>query len=176
MSSALVYGGAGQLGDAIVNTFKTNGFSTVYSADFRPSNGATTNILLTGKVETDVTNITEKLTADNVKFDAVVCAAGGWVGGDIKSKDILSSLDKLYHFNIESAVAASHIASLFLKEGGLLVLTGAASALGPTPGNISYGMSKAATHHLISSLAESGLPSGASVAGKKSFFLHSSNE
>merc|ERR1712130_666776 len=51
------------------------------------------------------------------------------------------------------------------KENGLLVLTGAAAATGPTPGMIAYGVTKAATHHLISSLAESGLPQGSAVVG-----------
>merc|ERR1712000_769229 len=74
----------------------------------------------------------------NASLDIVICAAGGWAGGDIKSKDILAGVDKMYNYNITSAVAASHLASHFMK---------------------------AATHHLISSLAEGGLPKDAIVAG-----------
>jgi hypothetical protein len=37
---------------------------------------------------------------------------------------------------------------------GLLVLTGAAAALGPTGGMLAYGISKAGTHHLASSIVD----------------------
>ena len=52
-----------------------------------------------------------------------------------------------------------------MAPGGLLVLTGSAAALSPTPGMLGYGLAKAATHHLAISLAAqgSGLPPGAKV-------------
>uniref|UniRef100_A0A7S4IAM6 Dihydropteridine reductase n=1 Tax=Vannella robusta TaxID=1487602 RepID=A0A7S4IAM6_9EUKA len=164
MPSALVYGGAGQLGDAIVRVFSENGFDT-FCVDFRESSTAKVSICLTGEVQSDVDKVAEQLTNEKASLDVVICAAGGWAGGDIKSKDILAGVDKMYKFNIQSAVACSHLASHYLKEGGLLVLTGAAAATGPTPGMIAYGITKAATHHLISSLAEDGLPKDAVVAG-----------
>lgn len=170
MPSCLVYGGAGQLGDAIVRMFNENGFDT-YSADFRDSEVAKVSVCLTGDVQNDVDKVAEKLTNSNASLDVVVCAAGGWAGGDIKSKDILAGVDKMYKFNIQSAVACSHLASHYLKEGGLLVLTGAAAATGPTPGMIAYGITKSATHHLIASLSESGLPKDARVFGKYIFVL-----
>ncbi len=89
----------------------------------------------------------------------------------------------MWQFNVQSAVAASYVASKLLIEGGLLILTGANAAINPTPTMISYlffvflfklyiiylfvlfdkeryGITKAATHHLIKSLAadNSGLP------------------
>eukprot|EP00753_Platysulcus_tardus_P001197 PLAT11151.1.p1 GENE.PLAT11151.1~~PLAT11151.1.p1 ORF type:complete len:136 (-),score=62.76 PLAT11151.1:81-488(-) len=68
--------------------------------------------------------------------------------------------------NLMSAVVASHVAATKLSKGGLLVLTGAQAALFATPGMIGYGISKAATHHLIASLAVPGqLPEDASVLG-----------
>lgn len=65
--------------------------------------------------------------------------------------------------SVWTSVVASSIASKFLKPGGILVLTGAKAALGPTPGMIGYGLAKAAIHHLTKSLAENdgGLPAGA---------------
>ncbi len=92
--------------------------------------------------------------------------------------------------NLKSAVSASYIAANCLREGGLLVITGnylllftlqsphpirivilviysfisigSSAALKPTPGILGYGMSKAATHHLVKSLGDptSNLPSG----------------
>lgn len=165
MPSVLVYGGAGQLGDAIVRVFNDNGFET-YSVDFRASEVAKVSVTLAGDVQSDVDKVAEQLTSSNVTLDVVICAAGGWAGGDIKSKDILAGVDKMYKFNIQSAVACSHLASHYLKEGGLLVLTGAAAATGPTPGMIAYGITKSATHHLIASLSESGLPKNSTVLGK----------
>jgi dihydropteridine reductase len=54
---------------------------------------------------------------------------------------------------LQPAVDAAHFASLFLEPRSSLVLTGAAAALGPTPGMIGYGLMKASTHYLVRSLA-----------------------
>ncbi|VDP06968.1 unnamed protein product [Soboliphyme baturini] len=57
------------------------------------------------------------------------------------------------------------LAALFLSKDGLLVLTGAASAIKPSPGMIGYGVAKSAVHHLTKNMAlpESGLPEHATV-------------
>lgn len=44
----------------------------------------------------------------------------------------------MWQFNVQSSVAASHVASKLLVEGGLLVLTGANAALNATPSMIAY--------------------------------------
>lgn len=69
-----------------------------------------------------------------------------------------------------SAISCGAVAAKTLAPGGLLVFTGAAAVLGNagTGGMIAYGVSKAATHQLIASLANGesgGLPPGACVAG-----------
>ncbi len=85
--------------------------------------------------------------------------------GNIKSENIFIDTEKMLAFNLRSAISCSFVASHCLKEGGLLVLTGAAGALKPTPTLLAYGVSKAATHQLVASLAcpDSGLPKGCSV-------------
>lgn len=57
---------------------------------------------------------------------------------------------------------SSHLATKYLKEGGLLTLAGAKAALDGTPGMIGYGMAKGAVHQLCQSLAgkNSGMPPG----------------
>ena len=82
--------------------------------------------------------------------------------GSVKDDNIFDNMNKMWSYNVQSAILASHIATHVLKEGGLLVLTGAAGALGPTPVTLSYGISKVSTHHLVASLASqnSGLPTG----------------
>eukprot|EP01094_Clydonella_sp_ATCC50884_P027921 TRINITY_DN822_c0_g1_i1.p1 TRINITY_DN822_c0_g1~~TRINITY_DN822_c0_g1_i1.p1 ORF type:complete len:231 (-),score=74.56 TRINITY_DN822_c0_g1_i1:105-797(-) len=166
MPNVLVYGGAGQLGDAVVACFRQNEWDVV-SADFRESASASSSIILHGNPQEDAKAVLEALDARKGTFDALVNVAGGWAGGGIKNESVFESVDKMWKFNVQSAVAASHIASALLREGGLLVLTGASAALGGTPGMIGYGISKAATHHLIKSLAAegSGLPAGVAVAG-----------
>lgn len=44
----------------------------------------------------------------------------------------------MWQFNVQSSIAASHVASKLLVEGGLLVLTGANAALNATPSMIAY--------------------------------------
>ena len=56
------------------------------------------------------------------------------LGGNIASDSILESVEKMYNYNILSAVAASHVASQFLSQNGLLVLTGAHAAFEGTSG------------------------------------------
>lgn len=87
-------------------------------------------------------------------LDVVACTAGGWVGGNIKSDHLFDGLNKMLSANVISAVAACHVAAKFLKKGGLLVLTGSSAAFGATPGMIAYGISKAAVHQLVQSMAQ----------------------
>jgi len=167
MPNVLLWGGAGQLGTIIGNAFNTRGWTT-WSVDFRKSDSATHSIELsfTENIKHNVAFALEKLHAAKAEFEAVICVAGGWAGGNISHLDVFDSYNKMDTMNIQSALAAGHAASKTLKEGGFLLLTGAAAGLGATPGMIAYGISKAATHHLVSSLAqpESGLPKNTTVA------------
>eukprot|EP01099_Mayorella_cantabrigiensis_P000530 TRINITY_DN123_c0_g1_i4.p1 TRINITY_DN123_c0_g1~~TRINITY_DN123_c0_g1_i4.p1 ORF type:complete len:262 (-),score=67.05 TRINITY_DN123_c0_g1_i4:52-837(-) len=165
--SILVWGGSGALGSNVVESFAVAGWTTV-SVDFRNNPKATHNILLENSdPETSTAEVSKKV-AELVpsKLDVVACTAGGWAGGDIASPDIFKSLDFIWKSCVISAVSAGHLASQQLKEGGLLVFTGANVALkGATPGMVSYGAGKAATHHIVSSLSQpnSGLPKSATV-------------
>jgi len=72
----------------------------------------------------------------------------------------------MWKFNGQSSLACAHLAAKLLNTGGLLLLTGASPALTPSPHNIAYGMSKAAVHHLIVSVAApNGLPKKVTVIG-----------
>ena len=109
------------------------------------------------------------------EVDTIVCAAGAWSGGGLGNTAGLNAVDRcaalkniivglfnsfllfllafssMWQANIVSAVSAAHLASRFLAPGGLLVLTGAGAALGPTPSMVGYGIAKAGTHHLARS-------------------------
>ena len=165
--SILVWGGSGALGASVVEGFSSAGWTTV-SVDFRENPKASHNILLGKSDPQDSTSEISKKVTELVpnKLDVVTCTAGGWTGGDISSPDIFKSLDFIWKSCVISTVAAGHLASQNLKEGGLLVFTGAHVAwAGPTPGMVSYGAGKAATHHIVSSLGQpnSGLPKNTTV-------------
>jgi dihydropteridine reductase len=159
----LVYGGGGALGRELVTIFKNANFK-VSSVDVVSNSSADMNILVSGTdMHKDATKIKKEL--GNQKLDALLCVAGGWLGGDIASEETFASIEKMWKFNLQSAVTAAHVAAHFLKENALLVFTGASAALDGTPGMIGYGVSKAATHHLVKSLVDqkSGLPNGVTV-------------
>eukprot|EP01120_Amphizonella_sp_Union-15-10_P002666 TRINITY_DN12970_c0_g1_i1.p1 TRINITY_DN12970_c0_g1~~TRINITY_DN12970_c0_g1_i1.p1 ORF type:complete len:246 (+),score=60.41 TRINITY_DN12970_c0_g1_i1:55-738(+) len=166
MSSILIVGGAGQLGAAVVAAYKKASWKVV-SADFREAPQADLNLLFKGDTLSDVKAAKEKLKENNTKFDVVFSAAGGWEGDSIDDEKVFAAVDKMWRFNVVSAVASGHLAAHFLKEGGLLILTSSVAALEPTPGSIGYGVAKAAAQHLINSLSAPGsnLPKGVSVVG-----------
>eukprot|EP00834_Sanchytrium_tribonematis_P005112 NODE_289_length_10645_cov_0.615115.p6 type:complete len:216 gc:universal NODE_289_length_10645_cov_0.615115:1043-396(-) len=139
----LVIGGNGQLGKVIVSHLKTQ--AHVISLDFGPNPDANESVIIKDVLTDNFDNLPS--------VDSIISAAGGWAGGSISSKELLESVSKMFHMNTLSAALAGHLASLKLKKGGLLVLFGAEAGRDATPGMIGYGMSKAATHHLVSSLA-----------------------
>lgn len=69
-----------------------------------------------------------------------------------ETHELLASVEKLHQMNVQTALATAHIAAKFLKDGGLVVFTGANAARSATSGMIGYGISKAATHQLAQSL------------------------
>ena len=141
----LVLGGNGQLGNIIVEHFKDS--AHIISVDFSANSKAHESIIIS-----DV--LTDKIIEKLPTVDAIVSAAGGWAGGDISSSEFLSSVDKMFKMNALSAALAAHIASHKLRKNGLLVLFGAEAGKQATPGMVGYGMSKAATHHLVQSLSK----------------------
>ena len=78
---------------------------------------------------------------------------------------MFDGVEAMHSACVQSSVVAAHLSCSLLASGGLLALTGSAAALAPTPGMVGYGMAKAATHHLVSTVAASGLPEGAKVVG-----------
>ncbi|XP_040822006.1 dihydropteridine reductase isoform X1 [Ochotona curzoniae] len=99
------------------------------------------------------------------KVDAILCVAGGWAGGNAKSKSLFKNCDLMWKQSMWTSTISSHLATKHLKDGGLLTLAGAKAALEGTPGMIGYGMAKGAVHQLCQSLAgrNSGMPPGAAA-------------
>lgn len=161
----LVYGGKGALGSTCVSYFKSKNF-WVGSIDRLSNDDAHLNMIVSGSsLQEQNEEISSKLAESlgSEKLDAIFCVAGGWAGGNAKSKDFFKSADDMWKQSVWSSVIASNLASKHLKDGGVITLPGAAPATDGTPGMIGYGMAKAAVHQLTKSLAgkNSGLPSNA---------------
>eukprot|EP00112_Aurelia_sp_Birch-Aquarium-sp1_P008355 Seg1917.3 transcript_id=Seg1917.3/GoldUCD/mRNA.D3Y31 product="Dihydropteridine reductase" protein_id=Seg1917.3/GoldUCD/D3Y31 len=168
-SRVLIYGGKGALGATCVSFFKSKNW-WVLSVDLTPNEEADANIVVTElsdwvKQNEMVSNRVDEVMAGN-KLDAVLCVAGGWAGGNAKSKNFIKNSDLMWKQSVWTSSISAAIASNHLKDGGLLTLPGAQPALGGTAGMIGYGMAKAAIHQLTYSLAndKSGLPAGSTVA------------
>ncbi|CAI8029476.1 Dihydropteridine reductase [Geodia barretti] len=164
----LVYGGKGALGSTVVSTFKSKSW-WVLSVDLFANEDADANVVISETQSwttqgEEVAGKVQSVVGDD-KLDAVVCVAGGWAGGNAASQDLVKSCDLMWKQSVWTSVLAAQISSKHLREGGLLLLTGAQAALGATSGMIGYGLAKAAVHQLVSSLgaADSGLPTNTSV-------------
>lgn len=153
------------MGRVCVEAFKAASWYTV-SVDRYGADDAAHSVVIKGEGKDDAATVLNKIKELKLTPDAVISVAGGWVGGHIKDPLIFDELDKMWRFNVISSVVASHIAAHTLAPGGLLVLTGALAALDEhgTPGMIAYGLSKAATHHLLESVAQPGQLSAGSIA------------
>ncbi|KAJ3313727.1 hypothetical protein HDV04_001531 [Boothiomyces sp. JEL0838] len=167
----LVYGGSGALGRIIVEAFQAKAWKTT-AVDFASNDQANNNITLergmsgTKQIGTLVNNkLTEILNGE--KIDTIINVAGGWAGGNLLDENVYDNVELMMNQSVSSSIITAKLAALHLKQGGLLVLTGAAAATHGTPSMIAYGMAKAAVHHLVKSAAgpDSGLPAGAHVAG-----------
>lgn len=160
----VVVGGAGALGRQVARTLLSAG-SKVVSVDLVANSEATTNVIIAQPVAQE-SNLA--LASESTKalgpFDAVFCVAGGWTGGNAALPGWFQGMREMWERNVLGATLAAAIGT-GLKEGGLLVFTSAKASLNPTPFMISYGATKAATNHLVSSLAspKSGLPAGCCV-------------
>ncbi|KAH8257257.1 hypothetical protein KR038_006127 [Drosophila bunnanda] len=160
----VIYGGKGALGSACVDHFKANNY-WVGSIDLSENEKADVSIVVprdaswSEQEDAVVCKVGESLSGE--KLDAVICVAGGWAGGNAK-KDLAKNADLMWKQSVWTSSISAAVAAQYLKEGGLLALTGAKPALEGTPGMIGYGMAKAAVHQLTQSLGgeKSGLPAG----------------
>ncbi|CAM9497085.1 unnamed protein product [Choristocarpus tenellus] len=157
--SVLVVGGAGALGSAALSLFGKLGANTI-SVDHVRQPAAGVSLLIReneGWVEQvqRTRDALNELRRGKDPINLVWCAAGGWAGGWVGDEEDagLRAVESMWKVNALSSVMSVHLASHVLDDSGLLVLTGANAALHGTPSMVGYGMSKAATHHLLHSVA-----------------------
>ncbi|KAF5274583.1 hypothetical protein FQA39_LY07195 [Lamprigera yunnana] len=166
----LVYGGNGALGSVILKHFKREGWwALVIDTQDNPQADETVFVPADpglGEQEQVVVADVKSRLSPNAKFEAIICVAGGWAGGNLQS-DFAFTSELMWRQSVCSSVIASCLAAHFLKDKGFLMLTGASAALSPTPGMLGYGMVKASVHHLVKSLGGkgSGMPKESCCVG-----------
>ncbi len=111
------------------------------------------------------TEIEKELNAEKRGLDGIICAAGGFIAGSAKEDEILSKWGAMSSQLVEPALLTAHLSSLYLKPGGLCILTGAFAAYKDTgPEMLAYHTGKVATHNIGLNLAASDeLAEGATV-------------
>lgn len=158
MSTAIVVGGAGALGRAVVNSLKKNSIKAI-SVDLVKNNDAELNVTVdpSSPLASQAPDIKSQISSylgNGGEVTGVISSAGSWAGGSVSDDDILHTLQVMKSTNLDSAVFASHLSSKFLEPKGTLILTGAEAALNATPGMLAYGIVKSSTHFLIQSISQ----------------------
>ena len=140
----LVYGGRGALGSEIVTKFKQSGW-WVANIDITANTTADENIVVEGDTwqgqEENVAKSVKTVLGD-YKLDAVICVAGGWAGGSPASRDFVKNSEAMWRSSVWPASISASLATSHLKQGGMVILPGAAAAVAGTPGMAGYGMAK----------------------------------
>ncbi|CAF2976122.1 unnamed protein product [Rotaria socialis] len=164
----IIYGGRGALGDCLVRYFQSKNFK-VTSIDLKQNEQADVSIALNDNdsLEKQAEFVSEHIQSslNGESVEAILNVAGGWAGGNASDKDFIKNSEMVFKQSVNSTLIVTSLASKFLKENGLLTFSGAAAALGATPGMIGYGAAKAATIHIGKSLAasNSGMPKDSSI-------------
>ena len=154
--SALIMGGSGSLGRAMVASLKARSNWRVLSVDLSPNSEADQSLVLSGgKVQEQLPHIYEETKAFSPTFDSIICVAGGFGISSVTDDDVLEKYQEMDRMNFQSALLSGHLGTKFLAPQGLLMFTGAAAVFeGPVNFAYGYAISKAATHHLALQMAE----------------------
>lgn len=166
-----VLGAGGQLGRKVCEVFGSRQWMT-FGADSHAAATATKVLTMTkgadAASQTVALQTQIKAALGDSRLDAVVNVAGGFAMGSASDEEVVASTQQMVESSVYSSVMAARLASELLRPGGLLILPGAAAALGPTGWSLPYGASKAAVHHIVRSLADAdaaGLPASVRTIG-----------
>lgn len=150
----LCIGGSGALGSQVLKTLSPY---TLTNIDYKPSPPPITTLLLQSSLSASQNNH-EIIKQFNTKqkgalYDAIIVTAGGWVGGSIKDEDYHKKCQQMLEVNLMPSLLAAHLATKVLRDGGLVVFTGAAAVFKePQPEMIAYSISKTGVHSLALNL------------------------
>ncbi len=158
---ALVTGGGGALGRAVVGRLQVEGAAVTVADRHDPQIPGCAFLSLD---LTDAGRVASALTAID-PLDAVVHVAGGFTGGMRAWDADAGDLQKMLALNVETAwnVARAALPAMVAAGDGRLVMIGARPAVQPVDGLAAYGASKAALTHLVQTLALETRASGVTV-------------
>lgn len=153
---ALVCGGSGALGRAVVDAFLARG-DRVVSADLRPESGSEADGVRAEPLDlTDpdaVEELWQRLEADGELPRWVVNAAGGFRAGTVAATEP-ATYRFLTRLNLDATWWSCRSAARRLTEGAAIVNVAARPALAGGAGSAAYAVSKAAVLRTTQVLAE----------------------
>lgn len=177
--TALVMGSSGALGLAVTRHLKREMDCQVIGADVRPDGDENPFLdayvhlpdtpslpelceALTQELDPHLMHMETKYQKTSEKsqgesyglLDAVICANGGWQADDKANPSHGAVvMQSMLQVNLHPVLAVSNvIVPHRCAPRALCVVMGATAALQGTPGMMAYGVSKAATHHLVQSM------------------------
>lgn len=151
MKTALITGGAGNLGKAVVLRFAKDGYKI--TATVSPGKdlgykveGSVETVAVDLTIESDAEKMVKSLVDQNKKVDCAVLTVGGFAMGDL-GKTGASELQKMIDLNFYTAyniVRPVFTQMMNQPDGGRIVLIGAKPSLRASEGKnvIAYGLSK----------------------------------
>ncbi|CAM38743.2 quinonoid dihydropteridine reductase [Leishmania braziliensis MHOM/BR/75/M2904] len=165
MKNVLLIGACGALGRAVANAFVKSEWAIISIDQVGAVKQGDDCHTVNPASSIEELQLAYLSAVAGLKVDAVINVAGGWAGGSIADPSTAASAELMLRQSLFSSIAAAHLFSTQGGKGGLLLLTGAAAAVGPTPSMIGYGTAKSAVHFLCQSVAANSLalPSDASV-------------
>jgi NAD(P)-dependent dehydrogenase (short-subunit alcohol dehydrogenase family) len=154
MAVALVCGGGGALGGALVEVLLERGDQVVV-ADLNPTPDEREGVRVEGVDLTEpeaVEALWERLSTDGEAPQWVVNAAGAFRGGTV-AETTPETLRFLADVNVATAFWSCHAAARHLSAGGAIVNVGARAGVAGGAGSAAYAVAKAAVVRLTEVLA-----------------------
>ena len=160
---ALVTGGCGALGSAIVEAFDAAG-ATVAATDVVAADDENSLLSTDGDVafyqgdftdESDVERVIAAVVADHGRLDYLLNVAGTWKGGSPIDETDVGTFELLFDVNLKTMFLATKHALPHLRDAeGAVVSVSARSSLSGGEGDGPYRASKAGVRLLTETIAE----------------------
>lgn len=160
---AVILGTGGALGQAVARRFIRSNWELI---EYKRKADAHSHSDIT-QLNDILSDTVLEIQLSGGKVQAVINVAGGFRADSATSDSFLENYRLMESSSLETSIISARIAARYLEPGGLLVLPGAAAALGPTPWAVTYGACKAGVHHMVRSLGtkDGGMPKGSFTVG-----------
>lgn len=161
---ALVTGGAGGLGSAVVDAFLADGWRVAVPTHSGPSEALRAAAERHGDQltwfpadlteEAGAAEAVERTAKWGGRLDAVVHTVGGYAGGTPLHETRADTWDRMMQLNLRSAFLVARTAIPRLGEDGALVFVSSRAAVRGRKGNAAYAVAKAGLLTLVEAIAE----------------------